>query len=54
MAIPAQGHEKLNSARTLRPNAKSRLALFHLEVKVFSFLIKAEEAGGRSGEENLW
>lgn len=48
MDIPAQGPEKLSSARTVK--AKSCLALFNLEVEVFSSLIKAGEEEGRSAE----
>lgn len=52
MDIPAQGPEKLSSARTVK--AKSCLALFNLEVEVFSSLIKAGEEEGRSAEGSWW
>lgn len=51
MDIPAQCPE-MSSASTVRPNAKSHLALFGLEVKVFECLIKVEEEGVKNGEGN--
>jgi len=43
MDIPAQRPEKLSSARTVKPYAKSWFPLFNLEDKVFSSLMKAGE-----------